>query len=414
MKYDILKFITDILSNDKLSTNDKQRIIELAKKDIAHFSFSEDTLSEKVGKVEVKINAIEEKIGMKTQAEEKPAARNKHVMDTIYYTNIRYVPQFLKVLNNNTFTKFLTHDVDSNDYNELKAQFNGSYNYLMHLKKIKEIFSVLTEKESSLKSFYPSLVHISISRNLYRKVSNYINNNDEGWGEEKNKMNWSHPSLLEWIQQHPDHPPAPGNDLGKEGFKFNEITFTDLILKFKNEIHIRKSNSLDFILNKVLFEPQNDFRKKIIIKKDINDSLEFFCDVEKLKQTIRLIFNLIIEKHILPDQPTVVFSFRIFDKKLQLKILHEKSVYGQDSKTVRFGKTSKNLMVLCNGICDLDIEAEFSDGQIYKLPIWTRGMKIEKDIVYLKNNEVRPSNTLKELDSPLNGVLYILTFDNSL
>ena len=65
MKNDILKFISDILANDKLTPIDKQKIIELAKKDISGFSLSEESLSEKVEKVEGKIDAIEERIGIK-------------------------------------------------------------------------------------------------------------------------------------------------------------------------------------------------------------------------------------------------------------------------------------------------------------------------------------------------------------
>jgi len=419
MKYDILQFVSDILSNDKLTSVDKQKIIELAKKDVTHFTLNAESLSEKVEKVEGKIVVIEEKIGIKRKSKDllteikkpnEPSIDNKKVL---YYTNIKNTPKFLQTLNKNTFTKFLTHDIDSNDYEELQLQFEGNYDYLKHLEKIKEVFSVLTDKNSEFINNFPDLERFSISQNLYKKINNYINN-AEGWGEEEYKMNWSHPDLLSWCKENKGKTPAPGNDLDYDGFKFGDKTFKDIVLDFKNEIHIRRSNSLDFILQKVLFEPKYDLRNKILVEKKINEAIDFFTDVEKLKQIIRLIFNLIIEKHDQEGKPKVDLIFKINNKNVELLILHNDSVYGQEIATLRFGKSLINLMKLCNGISDLEILAKFSDSKSYSFPIWRGNRKIENDIVYDKSERVIPSASIRATETPINGVLYKLTFDTGL
>jgi hypothetical protein len=350
MNYNKIDFINDLLSSKKIKIEEKSRIIDLTKNELKNFEADNSELKLRVDKIEKILDVSKSNI-----SESSMEHNAEKISKVIYYTNYKNQARFLQKLNNNSFTKFLTHDVDSNDYRDLQEQFGGKYNYLKHLKKIKEVFSVLTEKKSEFIVNFPELERIPISPNLYTKIYNYINN-EKGWGEENIKMNWSHQDLLNWSEEHPELTPTPSVDLGYEGFRFGDKTFKDLVLDFKNEIHIRRNNSLDFILTKVMFEPQNDFRAKIVIEKNINDALEFFTDVEKLKQIIRLIFNLIIEKHQQEEKPKVTFTFKTNEKKIELSILHINSVYGQDIETLRFGKTLKNLMKVGNGLCDIEIK----------------------------------------------------------
>lgn len=435
MSYNKFDFINDLLSSKKIKIEEKIKILELTKSELLNFETENSEIKKRVEKIEVKVKKLEgdtndeyqnitnsitqkenklpEYIYQKELIKKEPSKVDNSLSNkknkVIYYTNYKNQPSFLRKLNSNSFTKFLTHDVDSNDYRDLREIFNGKYNYLLHLEKIKEVFSVLTDKNSEFKNNFSDLKRISISQNLYKKIHSYINN-ETGWGEEDIKMNWSHPDLLNWCKEHQELTPSPGIDLGYEGFKFGNKTFKDIVLDFKNEIHIRNNNSLDFILNKVIFEPQNDIRNKINIEKDINESLEFFTDVEKLKQIIRLIFNLIIEKHQQEGTPEVKFTFNTNKENLELLVLHKESVYGQDIQTLRFGKTSINLMKLSNGLCNMEINAKFPDGKYYSLPIWRSGRKIENDLVFENDREVLPGASITELPEIVNGVVYKLTF----
>ena len=111
------------------------------------------------------------------------------------------------------------------------------------------------------------------------------------------------------------------------------------------------------------------------------------------------------------EKPKITITFKIKDKKVELLILHNNSVFGQDVETLRFGKTLKNLMKLSNGLCDIEIEGKFSNGKFYSLPIWRYGRKIENDVVFEHNKEVIPSQSISELTESIDGVLFKLIID---
>jgi len=334
----------------------------------------------------------------------------------IIYVDKKNTPKFLRALNANTYTKFLTHEIDSDDVEELKDVLGGEYVYQNHLNRIKEVFDVLTNSKSIFKENYPHLIHLSISRNLYAKIKNYIYGLG-AWGESENKISWSHPELLEWSKKNLNKVPSPGNDLNYRGFIFEETPFNNVVLTFKQEINIRSVNSFEVIFNTIKFNPKYNFRNKIEFDSlDFDNSIELFTDVEKLKQAIRVIFQIIIEKNPYYVKPKVNMKFFAIEDKVLLSIKSMGSYIDSNINSFRYGKSTRNLMRLCNGICDIELIALFKDKKVYKGPIWESGFSLKGGALNHYGRELNINKLFKEDDSEFdndseNGVEYKLTFD---
>lgn len=411
------KFIKDMLLNKKLTFQQKERIILLAENEIKK---EVDILKD----IDFRVKIIEDILnGSNKQITNHPSQKkaysdvlitNKSEVykeETIYYIDLKNIPRFLRLLNNNNYTKFLTHDIDSSDLSDLENSLKSNYNFEQHLKNIKEVFDVLTVKNSEYKSKYWGISKITISKDLHAKIKSYICGGNK-WGESKNSMNWSDEKLLKWCNENPNKVPTPAVDLGYEGYRFKDLIFKDVVYTFKNEIHIRESNSLARIIQAILFEPINKFYEKIETNLDnVNDTIELFTDVEKVKQIIRKILFLIIDKHSLQNIPNVEFTFTVNDGYAEFFIFNKSSKMNSDNYTFRFGKHTKSLMKLCNGLCDLEIFTDLKDGSSYKIPIWTKGIVIQNDIILRENKEITGFEVFEKLPNPVDGILYKLKFD---
>lgn len=342
--------------------------------------------------------AAAEKEEIKTIEKKNNGQSDKN--EDIYYQKIDGLPKFLKSLNIGIFTKYLTHKIDSDAYSSLRDKLGGEYVYEEHLKKIKESFEELTKK-------------YKINKQIFAKINTYINGGKSGWSEDNIQMNWSHPELLEWVKHHPNIPPAPDEDLGKESFSFklgDEIkSFSDLIIKFKNQIHIRKENSFRNIIRKA----NRDYKLSIDFD-NIDDRIDFYTDVEKLMQMFKKCFYWI--KNSDEPQKKVKIDIKVDDNYIYIYIFHLNSIFGQSRETLRFGEKSHSLMEKANGICNVSIITNFSGGQYEELPVWQYGRKIKKtdkeDIVIdsKTNQEIIPSNTLKSTDLVIEGQQVIYKF----
>lgn len=338
----------------------------------------------------------------------------------INYAIHKNLPTFLRSLNANDYTKFLTHSIDSADITNLKLLLNSeSYDFDMHLKKIKEVFEVLTEKDSVFKETHSGLNSYFLPRGIYTKIKQYIYGNT--WSLEKNiKMYWSHPSIKAWAVENDGKAPSVNEEsLNYEGFYFHSsafnrhMSFSDLILFFKNEIHIRSTNSLYNIISNIYNNPNNSFRETINIQMNISDNLDLYTDVEKLKAAIKLILELIVENHASESKPRVIFNLYIEDE-ITLTILHENNIFKQDIDTLRYGKSFCNLIKLLNGVCGLDVLAKFDDSKSYHLKLWEYGDTLIESTIYKNNKPLNLKEKLKPIDQDINGVQYNLTFNKGL
>ena len=180
-------FAYELLSSSRVTPEQKKRILALIAQER-----NEDIvlLENRIGNLEKKEEAaavVEEvKVEEKEVEEVKDEGENievKNKSTEIYYKKIDVLPEFLKSLNTGTFTKYLTHKIDSDDFSILSEELKGEYIYEKHLEKIRENFSILTEK-------------YNIDKQIYTKINTYINGGENGWSEDDIQMNWSHPELL--------------------------------------------------------------------------------------------------------------------------------------------------------------------------------------------------------------------------
>jgi len=338
----------------------------------------------------------------------------------IRYATYKNLPFFLRSLNANDYTKFLTHSVDSADVSKLKNLLDcENYNFEIHLKKIKEVFDVLTKKDSHYKEFFPELRSYYLSRGIYTKIRQYIYG--PTWSLEKNiKMHWSHPKIQEWTNENYGKAPSANEEsMGYEGFYFHsssfkkQMSFSDLILYFKNEIHIRSTNSLYGLINDIYNNPDNSLRTSIDIENNVSDNLDFYTDVEKLRSAIKLILELIVERHSLNNKPRVIFNISIGDEII-LSILHFGNTFRQSKDTLRYGKSFCNLITLLNGICEIDLFAKFSDSKSYHLKLWEFGDILKDSNIYRNDKPLDLKEKLKPNKEEIDGVQYNLTFNRGL
>jgi len=399
-KENIPEDLPTVSSTEKLVENtENQKVIPEVKSDGQNSSFGETMTDEELDGL-VK-NVVDKKKNIKNQK--------------IFYVDKKNTAKFLRSLNANTYTKFLTHEIDTDDLDELKNLFDEDYSFSDHLEKIKEVFDVLTNHRSKHKGNHPQIKQVNISRNLYSKIKNYITG-EKLWGESKNEINWSHPELFEWCKNNPTKVPSPGNDVGYKGFIYNETAFNKIVLAFKQEVNIRNSNSFTAMFSTIIFDPKYDFRNKIKFDLDIDDSIEIFTDVEKLKQVIRSILSLIIDKNPLKEKPKVNVKFYAFEDQVFLNIMSIESYIDSNINSFRYGKSIKNLMKLCNGICDIELKALFKNSKVYQGPIWINGFVLESEVLSYFGNKINIFELYKEVNSSNDnkstfGVEYILTID---
>lgn len=408
-------FAQELLRSYKLTSEQKERVLALIARE----------RNEDIIRLEERIKELEAGTSVTpaptpATEEETPPTSNragkikqglkdqKSYRGTMSYKSIDQLPKFLATLNRGAFTKYLTHKIDSFDYEFLKEALGGSYTHRAHLEQIKKDFEKLTNED----------FRNALNPNIYAKIKSYVYGGGEGWSEEHIQMNWSHPELLAWVQAHPNHPVAPDEDLHMEGFSFEQEgqieSFSDLITTFKDQIHIRAQNSI-----KKLFQNLNRSYKFAINYDAIDEGLDFYTDVEKLLQMFRICFNWIRDSK--EEKKQVIITAGADKTKIYIEITHLNSSYGQSRETLRYGNSSINLMKLANGICNLFIMAYFSEGIYERWPIWQDDMCLKGDrVCSTRGEELKPINflgtesNLSDTGKLEKQVTYIFVFNRGL
>lgn len=412
-------FAQELLRSYKLTPEQKERVLALVARER-----NEDIvrLEEKVASLEKNYVLIE-----KEEPIEKGKVGEKSEKKPIYYTEISVLPEFLKSLNEGKFTNLLTHKIDNTEYSDLKNELGGEYTYTRHLEEIKKEFERLKVE----KGYF--------GKNIYEKVNVFINGGvyEDGenkgkpkvWSKDRYQMNWSHPDLLAWSERNPHIPPSPDDDLKsklqQEGFSFkfkeNIIYFSDLVMRFKNDTRIRQGNSIRDIIENLNWDYDFNIEYKAKDDKDktINiDTIDFFTDVEKLTQIFSLCLHR-IKKY--GNDINKDIEVRIVSNKndICIDIVHLKNSFTIEKNSLKFGDTSKKLMRLANGVCDVSIIANFPNNECYLWPIWENYRMIdEKGTVRFNSKEKKeiiPSETLKIIEKDKQqAVIYRLKISRGL
>jgi len=396
MKNDILQFVSDILSNDKLTSVDKQRIIELAKKDVNNFTLNAESLNEKVHKVESKIDVIEEKIGLKTSDSDTTINLPPIPNNLPKYKDPKELNNFLLEYNTNSILKYTCHEVD--DLESFLQNFDDNiFVFDKYLELINREYKILSSKYFG-----------KINKNIQGLIWAYLNGNSP-WSTDKINVSWGSEQLKLWCANYPTLVPHPGINLRRnfryDGFEFDSIStkntnsriasFSGLVIHFKHLFHIRNDNSLkQFILRKNTLEKFDD---DVEFEYNLPENIEFFSDIDKIIQAYDKIIEMILEFVFKNDKekPQIVLSLYESNNGITLSIHHKNSTFGKTIKNCIERIGEKEASLICNqinGVCQMVLKANFGEENYAEINLWT--------------NQQRKATPLKKFE----GVEYQLIF----
>jgi hypothetical protein len=392
-KYD---FIKELLEDKKINQKQRERILELASKEIS----LEGTLEERIQRIEDII--FKKNIDSETEINEiLPTEYNTG--DLPKYFDPYYLYKFLFEYNQNSVLRVTCHDTDSGeiekivDYCELE-----NYCFSTHLKKI-------TDKYFEYEKKYNAPHQVKALIRGYLTGKDYKGNELKiGWSSDKIIINWASPQLIEWTSKHTNIPPNLNEALAGEmeldlfpinpqiisPISYNPIqNFTQLVLHFKNLFHLRSGNqSLRSILER--FNDLKNWHDKIDIEisnSNFPNNLEHFTDVDKLTQAYNKILQLIIEQHAGNDKPIVKLKYYEENQIIYLSIHH---INGKYNKTIEnilkrpFGQSYSSIILMqINGLCNLHLNADFGNGDYAKINLWDGEKRCAKKLPFFEGVE---------------------------
>jgi hypothetical protein len=198
-KYDFIKALLDDI---KINKNQRDRILELALKEIS----LEATLEERLQIIEEiilkeKTDSISEKIKTKPNLE-----KSNHLPK---YLDPYHLYNFLFEYNQNPILRTTCHDIDSNELKSiLEYCKTESYIFNEHLK------SIIIAYEEHEKA-YSAPFQIKALIRGYLTGKDY-NGKIIGWSSKNIKINWSSVDLSIWASENSGIPPNSSNTLLRE------------------------------------------------------------------------------------------------------------------------------------------------------------------------------------------------------
>lgn len=391
-KYD---FIKELLENKRINQNQRERILELASKEIS----LEGTLEERVQKIEEILFSKQaesmdlDEGGLTWQNMEELFDKEIDSFETTLdskikgislpkYLNPSHLYNFLSKYNQNQILKTTCHDIDSNELESiLEFSKTEKYDFNKHLKAIHDAFAI---HEKTHKAPHQIKERIRV----YLTGKDFYGNISEGWSN-KIKINWNCDEVYKWASTNTAIPPNLNEEIAGsnevELLEFNQIdteitahsiqNFTQLVLHFKNLFHIKSGKqSLIEIIQRV--NSKKNWHIKIDIEFDDNkfiDNLEHFTDVEKLIEAYNKILRLITEQHKLTEKPKVKLKYYQENQNVIFSIHHLNSVYNKtiENTIERLGQTYTSLIKYqINGLCNLHLKADFGNHQIAEINLW--------------------------------------------
>lgn len=333
------------------------------------------------------------------------------------YTTPRNIQIFLREFNQDDVLKYTCHQIDTDEVveNICKECSVEQYDFTKHAELIRNRYELLVQKFRKENIFLDSKMIALISTYLTGASGKNDKRDIKDWSSNGIVVNWNCPQIHKWAKEHPHIIPAPGKNIAKKqrsngytlpsSFKSNITgtrihSFSDLVIFFKSQFHIRKDNSLRAILEKVNVKWKPEDVRISFVENKFNDNVELFTDIDKLIQAYQKIVEICIENRNDKNDPIQV-ELSFFDdaesKSTFFCIHHLNTVYKKTSKnsTERIGTSHSNLISKqINGLCDLFIEAKFGDGACGKLNIWDEDAEFK----------------FQPLEGDIQGVNYILRF----
>lgn len=396
-KYD---FIKELLEDKRIKQNQRERILELASREIS----IEGTLEERVQKIEeilfkkegelilpeesvlsenLEILLIDEEIESILHAKNLTDSGTNEENLLPVYLNPSHLYNFLFQYNQNKILRTTCHDIDSNELESiLEFCKTEAYNFKEHLKAIHEAYANHEKKHNA-----PYQVKAFIRGYLTGK--DFHGNPIRGWSSKNIKINWNSDELFKWADLNIETPPNLNEETAgikeTELLEFSQIVntitaipvqnFTQLVLHFKNLFHIKSGlQSLREIIKRV--NAEKSWHEKVDIEFDEQmfiNNLEHFTDVEKLIQAYNKILGLIIEQNKPTEKPKVKLRYYQEGHKVIFSIHHLNCFYNKtiENTIERVGQSYTSLIKnQINGLCNLHLKADFGNQQFAEINLW--------------------------------------------
>lgn len=310
------------------------------------------------------------------------------------YINPKELKQFLLDFNQDEILKYTCHLIDNDEViNQICCETKcPNYNFEEHTKLIVDRFNALKQRHN-----WPNYKIVS-QINAY--FTGIIGGKITRWSSNKIGDNWNDVNIRRWAKENPGIVPNPGSNIARKQ-KNNGYTlpkafianhtgkrvfrFSDLVLFFKSQFHLRRDNSLRNIIKHIT---SNRTDIEIIFYEDrFYDNIELFTDVDKLVQAFKRIIDVCVDSNSDKEiKPKLEISFFNDDLFTFFVIHHKNTVYGKSIKNVleRIGEQHSALIRnQVNGLCDLYLEADFGQGDYARINLWDEkekmiSQKIEK------------------------------------
>lgn len=329
------------------------------------------------------------------------------------YTSPKNIQQFLQDYNQDNVLKYTCHLIDADEVISgiINDCDSDTYDFFKHIELIKKhLFSLMKlyeERGAFLSPNIITLIHVYIT-------GKDIMGENRTWSTNRIDVGWGCDEIVSWANQNPGKIPNPGPNIVKKqkssGFALTSAfnskktgkrvkSFSDLVIFFKSQFHIRSDNSLKKILSYVNQDRWSDSEVIFSFSQDrFSEGVELLTDVDKLIQAYVKIINLCIENKDAeePAQIELFFYDEPDTKFTYFEIHHLNSCYKKTLKSSieRIGESQARLIEKqINGLCDLFVEARFSDGSSARINLWDQS----PDLSYTQTNSIT-------------GVKYILRF----
>ncbi len=328
-KYD---FIRELLKDKKFNQNQRERILELASRELS----TEGNLEERVLKIEEMLAGGDDP---PENEKKSPPHKPKETYDLLSYFS-----------STERGMKNLTH------------AFN--YGFIAYEELIKQCRNEFEEGKKK----YPN-----VPVSLLKRIEEFAFSETPDWyimrGANKTAYStgWSEKEFIKWYKENQIHPA-----LDKEKEK-------EMINPFRETIQVRTDlgNLYRLINDLAVMVFQNSI--KLTIKEAIN-SAQFYTDVDRLGLAFYHIFTAIKQVSLKNFCDEVEIDFRVQDNFKVVEIIHKdsvptKSVNDSDFLGGDLATVKKNLW----GLCNYDIIAKFPEGKYRKVILSDKIGEFEKN-----------------------------------
>jgi hypothetical protein len=368
-----MDFIADLLSEQKISLADKERLFSLIKDDVKQADEDDgkklneilETLKD-MGK-SIKQDNLQEQNNLQKLPEEQSVKLSGK------FHKPQETKSFLSLFNNSEGLKYLTH------------KFNGD-------KPDYDEFIRLCKKEfDESKAKYPN-----IPDKLLRRIEEFAFAAEPKWFIRKGnaqidyKNGWSEPTFAGWYKK--DINTHPGLDA-----KWNN----EMIFPFKSTIEVRAGNLANIINDSLKWSLGDSFDSFNVEMMTGNvDTAEFYTNVDIFQQALFHIFSTIKEHYeknfhckIFIDYENETLKQGVFKKLIITHIDSEATKISNDPEFVK--GDLKSIQQNLWGLCNYEIQAKFPDGY--------------KGRIILTDN-LREINKSYDLKTKVKGFSHILKF----